>query len=235
MYNNEFLGVKLNSSNIDIYVIRNAIFSALDKNLKNFSGRLLDVGCGKMPYREFILKNSHVSHYVGLDLETALNYDTEVKPDITWNGKVMPFDSYSFDCAFATEVLEHCSEPEVVLKEVFRILKPGGIFFFTVPFLWNLHEVPYDEYRYTPFSLKRHLINSGFTRIEMGATGGWHASMAQMLGMWIKRSQMSKNKRKFLSILSKPIIKYLIDKDNPEMVKFSEGQMITGLYGFVVK
>lgn len=226
-----FVDLKLEISNLDIFYIRNSIFNAIKLTKEDFKGKLLDIGCGKMPYKEFILKNSKVKKYVGLDIETAIIYDQTVKPDYTWDGQVMPFIDNSFDCAFGTEVLEHCPNPEVVLKEVNRILKPGGIFFFTVPFLWNLHEAPNDEYRYTPFALKRHLENSGFTSIQISATGGWHASMAQMLGLWVKRSPMSKRKRKYLLYILKPIIKYLIKLDKNIKVNFIEGQMIAGLHG----
>lgn len=226
-----FINIAFNKKNLDYYYTRKSIFSALKQTLPNFRGRLLDIGCGKMPYKKYVLENSQVTEYAGLDIENALVYDFQIKPDFTWDGKVMPFEDLSFECAFGTEVLEHCPEPEIVLKEVYRILKPEGVFFFTVPFLWNLHEVPHDEYRYTPFSLKRHLEKSGFKEIDIKATGGWHASMAQMLGLWIKRSPMSKRKRKWLLYAVKPIINYLIKLDKPEKVTFKEGQMITGLYG----
>lgn len=203
--------------------------------LPRFQGSLLDVGCGKMPYKEFILSNSKVTDYVGLDIEDALIYDTTIKPDFTWDGTIMPFENQTFECAIATEVFEHCSEPEVVLKEVLRVLKPGGMLFFTVPFLWNLHEVPNDEYRYTPFALERHLKNSGFSKIEINATGGWHAAMAQMLGLWVRRSPMGKNKRKYLSKILKPIIACLIRRDARQAVTFKNGQMITGLSGTAKK
>ena len=231
----DFINIKLSLKNLDRYYIREAIFSALSKSLINLKGELLDIGCGKMPYKEYILANTNVTGYTGLDIESALQYDKQVKPDYTWDGVTMPFEDASFDCAFGTEVLEHCPQPEIILKEVYRTLKPGGVFFFTVPFLWNLHEVPHDEYRYTPFSLERHLKNSGFTDIRIKATGGWHASMAQMLGLWVMRSPMTSRKRQLLAKLLKPIIKYLIKIDNPEAVQFKEGQMITGLYGLVKK
>ncbi|CAD0008488.1 MULTISPECIES: class I SAM-dependent methyltransferase [Flavobacterium] len=226
-----FTKIELNNSNLDTYCIRKAIFNALKSNINLFSGHILDIGCGKKPYEKFILENSQVLNYTGLDIENALIYDNLVKPDYTWDGVVMPFDNNSFECAFGTEVLEHCPEPEIVLKEVFRVLKPNGVFFFTVPFLWNLHEVPHDEYRYTPFSLERHLKKAGFTNLQIKATGGWHAAMAQMLGLWVKRSSLSKNKRKIATLLIKPLIKILLKKDKPGQVKFNEGQMITGLYG----
>jgi SAM-dependent methyltransferase len=147
----------------------------------------------------------------------------------------MPFENESFDTIMATEVLEHVPDLEVYLKEVLRVLKPKGVFFFTIPFLWPLHEVPHDEYRYTPFSIEKHLKNVGFTNITLKATGGWHASMAQMLGLWVRRSPMPIKKRKALSFILKPIINYLIKLDKTDSIAFKEGQMITGLYGIIKK
>jgi SAM-dependent methyltransferase len=231
----DFTDIQFSNKNLDRYTIRTAIFRSIKDALPALSGKLLDIGCGKMPYKSFILENSAVSNYVGLDIENSLVYDNTIQPDFTWNGIRMPFGNESFDCAFGTEVLEHCPDPEIVLKEVYRILKPGGIFFFTVPFLWNLHEVPHDEYRYTPFSLERHFRNCGFTDIEIKATGGWHAAMAQMLGLWVKRSPMREGKRKWLMYIIKPVMKYLLRIDSNTNIQFKEGQMITGLTGTVKK
>ncbi len=230
-----FINIKYYSNTLDRYAIRKAILEALKWSLIHMHGKLLDAGCGQMPYKEYILTTSKVTEYIGLDIDTALNYSSSVKPNYTWDGITMPFDNNHFDCCIATEVLEHCPEPEVFLKEVHRVIKPNGIFFFTVPFLWNLHEVPHDEYRYTPFSLERHLKNSGFKGIEIKATGGWHAAMAQMLGLWVRRSPMSKSKRKILSRALKPLIKFLLNKDILYTPSFVEGQMITGLYGIAKK
>lgn len=230
-----FIVIPFTRKNLDLYVIRTAILKALSGNLSRLHGKLLDAGCGKMPYKDYILNNSRVKDYVGLDIEQALNYDDMVKPDFTWNGTTMPFENESFDCVIATEVLEHCAQPEKFLMEVNRVLVKNGTLFFTVPFLWNLHEAPHDEYRYTPFSLERHLNNSGFSDIRIKATGGWHASMAQMLGLWVKRSPLSIIKKRYLSFLVKPIIKYLLKREQKEKIMLSEGQMITGLYGVAKK
>lgn len=231
---NKFNPTRIKVNNLDIYFVRKSIFTFINKSLSNFHGSLLDIGCGKMPYKEFILKNSSVQNYVGLDIETAINYDLNIKPDFVWDGVLMPFEDAAFDCAIATEVLEHCPEPELVLNETYRVLKAGGMLFFTVPFLWNLHEVPNDEYRYTPFSLERHLSNSGFTNIQINALGGWNASLAQMIGLWVRRAPMSRWKRKVLSILFLPVYKYLIKKDlKPN--SFGESTMITGLSGIAFK
>lgn len=234
MNNSNFINLKFKRECLDIYYIRNSIFEAVKECSPQFHGTLLDIGCGKMPYREYIFESSFIDKYIGLDIQNAIVYDKDVRPDYTWDGITMPFANESFDCAFGTEVLEHCPEPQIVLKEVFRVLKPEGLFFFTVPFLWNLHEVPHDEYRYTPFSLERHLKNVGFSQISLKALGGWDASLAQMLGLWVRRSRMTKRRRKIFSILLKPIISSLIRKDQP-VSEFKEGQMITGIYGIARK
>jgi SAM-dependent methyltransferase len=235
MQEDKFINIENNSQNIDIYFVRSSIKKALVKILPKLNKKLLDIGCGKMPYRNYILKNSQVKAYIGLDIENAIIYDNEIKPDFFWDGVSMPFQSNNFDCAIGTEVLEHCPFPEIILKETNRVIKQGGVFFFTVPFIWNLHEVPHDEYRFTPFSLKRLLESTGFENIEIYATGGWHAALALMLGLWIKRAPLSKYKRKYLMYLIKPIYKFLIKKDSLYGVTFTEGQMITGLYGTATK
>jgi SAM-dependent methyltransferase len=230
-----FTKIPFTANNLDRYFIRTSIFNAIKESVIHFNGALLDAGCGKMPYKDFILRNSTVKNYIGLDIEGALEYDPSIKPDYIWNGIEMPFKDASFDTVFATEVLEHCADPLVMLRETYRVMKDGGCFFFTVPFLWNLHEVPHDEYRYTPFALKRLLSESGFKGIEIKATGGWHASMGQMLGLWVRRAPIANGKRKILSYMIKPVIKQLIKMDKRHQVEFSEGQMITGLFGLAYK
>lgn len=230
-----FTNIPYTVANLDRYGIRMAILKALTGALPQFGKSLLDVGCGKMPYKAYILANSRVEDYVGLDIETAIEYDKAIRPDITWNGQTMPFANASFDCVMATEVLEHCPEPGRVLAEIYRVLKPGGCFFFTVPFIWNLHEVPHDAWRYTPFTLERLLLQAGFGQIEINAQGGWHASMAQMLGLWVRRAPMNRYWRRGLSLLAKPLMRILYKKDNARAIRFCEGQMITGLYGIAIK
>lgn len=229
-----FINIPFTKENLDLYIVRTSILKAINWALPHLHGELLDIGCGKMPYKKYILESSEVKNYTGLDIENALEYDQIIRPDVTWDGIVMPFDAERFDCAIGTEVLEHCPEPEVVLKETYRVLKPNGVFFFTVPFLWNLHEVPHDEYRYTPFSLERHLKNSWFKEIEIYATGGWHLAMAQMLGLWLKRSPIAHvkgYKKDILENIVSYVIQKLIHLSQFEKIDFNSAQMIAGLYG----
>lgn len=97
-------------------------------------------------------------------------------------------------------MLEHTPVPIELLREIHRVIKPSGKIFGTVPFLFPLHEVPYDFYRYTPFALERFAEKTGFKISEIGSLGGWDASLAQMLGMWLRSPNLSRISRAFLRL-----------------------------------
>ncbi|MGB5830372.1 MAG: class I SAM-dependent methyltransferase, partial [Thiohalocapsa sp.] len=216
------------------YLVSRSILAAVMSQRQRFQGVVLDVGCGEMPYKPLLTApGSGVERYLGLDFAANPIHDNQ--PDLCWEDGRIPLADASVDSALCTEVLEHCPEPDAVLAEVARVLRPGGFLLFTVPFLWPLHEVPYDHYRYTPFALRRHLTNAGFGSIEVHAMGGWDASLAQMLGLWVRRRPMSRPRRRLMSVLVSPLYRWLVNRDDSAAVDFSEGQMVTGLWGTAVK
>src|SRR5258706_7312881 len=101
------------SLDIAAQLVRNGIRRQLSGALSQFSGTLLDVGCGQMPYKKLVESPpSRVKRYIGLDLRDR----PYCIPDLEWDGKTIPLDSESIDCAIATEVLEHCPHPDTVLQ-----------------------------------------------------------------------------------------------------------------------
>lgn len=234
MSDNNFIDVKLRLNRLDLYIVRTSIENSLKKILPGLCGVLLDVGCGQMPYKPILTSpESKVIKYIGLDQKN--NEIHKNKPDITWKDGKIPLDDNSVDCAVATEVFEHCPEPDKVIGEISRVLKPEGLLFFTVPFLWPLHEAPYDEYRYTPFSITRILKQNGFSDIDLKPLGGWDASLAQILGLWVRRRPMNRWKRFFLSVLLIPFISILYRLDKKQNTRFVNNSMITGLSGTALK
>ena len=227
-----FINPKLSKANLDTYCIRTAIFNFIKNNLSLFEGILLDVGCGEMPYRDYLTSSSNIENYVGLELERSLNYG-DIKPDFHWDGIKMPFEDNHFDTVLLTEVLEHTPFPQRTLNEIYRVLKTGAVLVGTVPFLWPLHEVPHDEYRYTPFALERILKECNFREIQIKALGGWNASLAQFLGLWANRSNMRESKKKIIRIFVKILIKYLLNRDLIPK-KFTENTMLSGI-AFIAK
>lgn len=229
---NSFLDIQLSKNNLESFIIRKEIFKAVSTISPSFKGKVLDSGCGSMPYKELILSNKEVTEYIGLDIASALNYE-EVKADFLWDGIQMPFENDSFEVVFSTEVLEHVPNPELYLTEVKRVLKPGGMFFFTVPFLMSLHEVPNDYYRYTPFALEMIFKKVGFESVSIKPMGGYNAALAQMLGLWVNMYLWGW-KKKIMRHIAKPIISYLYSKDRPPL-NFQKSTMIVGLTGSIIK
>jgi SAM-dependent methyltransferase len=231
-----YTNIQLNRNHLDIYVVRKAIFKFIQENAFLFNGKVMDLGCGIMPYRDFIKENSKCTSYVGVDFESSLNSEYSlIKPDLFWDGKTIPLKNNSIEVVLCTELLEHCQNSDEILQEAFRVLKPGGKLLLTVPFLWNLHLVPYDEYRYTPFSLNRILSNAGFKSIELRALGAWDASLAQILGIWYQQRPL--RARYIYYPIFKIIISYLLKKDSfyDKKEVYREGLMLTGISGIATK
>ncbi|WP_373511812.1 methyltransferase domain-containing protein [Persicitalea sp.] len=213
-----------------LFVIRKLLLETITAQRHLFRGTLVDVGCGRMPYRPILLQNSAITEYIGVDWPDA-PYHVSTPPDVYWDGKSLPFADSTADTCLATEVFEHLPNGVKVASEVHRILKPGGVFYLTVPFFWPFHEVPYDEYRYTPFSLSRILQEAGFNAddIHVGATGGWLATLAQVLAQVVVMEVRSPRLRKRLRQVSSPIILWLLKKDRPP-AEFTNHSMALGLH-----
>lgn len=227
--NSEFLSVTLRPRNMLIYTARTAILESVKEETRSFFGNVLDIGCGFMPYKEIVVSNPTVEKYLGMDLEGSAIYSA-TEPDLKWNGETIPLPAESVDCVMATEFLEHYSEPEKILGEIWRVMKPGGKFFATVPFIWNLHELPHDEYRYTPYSLEKHLTRVGLTNIEIKALGGWNKSLAQMIGLWTEFSRMPGFVRPVIKAVLFPVFALLIKTDRkPAAFDGFENSMFPGL------
>jgi SAM-dependent methyltransferase len=229
-----FLNPSTRFSNSNVYVIRKGILEALKQNLCHLNGTLLDIGCGQSPYKPLLLsEGSHISEYIGLDLEE--NPTHKNNPDLLWDGSSIPLKDDSVDSILLTEVLEHVPEPIVLLKESKRVLKKGGKLFGTVPFLYPLHEIPFDFFRYTPFAIEKFAKETSFEIIKLESHGGWNASLALMIGLWTRQSRIKPIERLIISLILRPVYYYLLWREkvsNPSDFHFDS--MLTGLF-FIFK
>lgn len=141
------------------------------------SGRLIDIGCGTKPYRALL--SPYVLEHLGVDHQGSLHDPSNV--DLTGTAYEVPAESGSFDTALCTSVLEHVEEPEAALRECFRLLRPGGIAIYSVPFIWHIHEAPRDFYRYSEHGIRYLMEKVGFEVVEIKALSGFWVTFGQLL------------------------------------------------------
>ena len=91
-----------------------------------------------------------------------------------------------FNAVVFTQVMEHVPDPLTVLKELNRILRPGGKLFFTAPLWYQEHEVPYDFYRYTQYGVRHLFTEAGFRIDELRWLEGYMGSVAHQLRLMKK-------------------------------------------------
>lgn len=140
-------------------------------------GRTIDVGCGTKPYEELLAP--FVTEHVGLDHDQTFHDKSNI--DLFGTVYKIPAEDASFDTAVCTAVLEHLEEPELALRECMRVLKPGGVAIYSVPFIWHLHEEPRDFYRFTKYGLAYLFEKVGADIVELKALSGFWVTFGQLL------------------------------------------------------
>lgn len=119
------------------------------KMLKEYKGteaKLLDVGCGIGITLSFLAQAFPKSVGCDIDQEAvratkAILKEVGIKiPVIVYDGKILPFKDNSFDIITSVEVIEHAENPDLMLKEMRRVLKPNGILHITTANKWWPYE-----------------------------------------------------------------------------------------------
>ena len=140
-------------------------------------GRVLDIGAGTREIEKYI---SQENQYISLDYyETAVEW-YHSRPHIFGDGQSLPVKTASFDTVLILDVLEHLPHPEKAISEIRRILTPGGRVILQVPFLYPLHDEPYDFHRWTMKGLRQLAIGNGFI-IEGEQSSGHPMETAALL------------------------------------------------------
>ena len=137
---------------------------------------ILDVGAGSAPYRELF---AHCE-YITADW-TRSPHEQSSEVDVLANAQALPLKNDTADAVLLTQVLEHVVDPAAVLLEMSRVLRPGGRLFLTVPFVWEVHEAPFDFWRFTPFSLQDLLTSAGFEGVVIQPRTDCFTTTAQLL------------------------------------------------------
>ncbi len=116
---------------------------------------VLDIGSGNADYQ---LPESN--RFVRIDYpETGRHYRN--RPDIHADARMLPFKTASVDRVLLLEVLEHIPDTAPVMEEIQRVLKPGGVLYISVPFIYPAHDLPHDYFRFSVEGLQYLLQKHG--------------------------------------------------------------------------
>ena len=132
---------------------------------------VLDVGAGHQPYKNLF---NHCN-YETCDYKPTLHDAGYTKNKQTFYCDIanhIPRPENTYDTIICTEVLEHVKDPQKVICEIYRILKPGGNLFLTVPQCFGIHQAPHNYFNFLKYGLEHIFHNAGFSNVLVKPLGG---------------------------------------------------------------
>ncbi len=138
-------------------------------------GDLLELGCGEGRGVELLAPLA--DSYLALDkIDEVIQSLKEKYPDVAFEQAVFPpfsgLNDNSFDSIVSFQVIEHVKNDEGFLKEIHRVLKPGGVAVLTTPNIKKtLTRNPWHIREYTAQELTD-LASKYFEKVEMKGVGG---------------------------------------------------------------
>ena len=137
--------------------------------------RVLDVGAGSGHYRPL---------FAGRDyLAVDRGYEQQDRRGLSLVADIgaIPLADGTVDHALCMEVLEHLRDPLPVLREIRRVVRPGGDVLVSTPLCLGEHMQPYDFQRYTRYALDAMFVEAGFVVLSIRPRGGFFTLLAYLL------------------------------------------------------
>jgi SAM-dependent methyltransferase len=95
--------------------------------------------------------------YQGLDIEPGPNVDFVIPLEGEWHN----IPPGAFDIIVSVSTLEHTRRPWLVMQQIARVLKPGGVACICAPYAWGLHRHPIDCWRIFPDGMQTIVEDAG--------------------------------------------------------------------------
>jgi SAM-dependent methyltransferase len=192
-------------------------------------GDLADLGCGNVPLFDFYRKYVTSSTCVDWANSTHQNQYLDIACDLN---EPLPLTTDSFDTIIISDVLEHIANPELVWREMARILKPKGKILLSVPFLYRIHEAPYDYFRYTEFALKNFAEKNKLRVIELKTLGGLPEVLTDIFSKNIVRLPLFGT---FFSRLAQGLCRFFVNTGFGRKVSVKTGKIFPLGYFIIVE
>lgn len=134
-------------------------------------GAVLEIGSLIVEGQENIAMRSAVEkmgyEFIGIDMRSGNGVDIVVDAKDTGHF----IDDDSVDTIICLDTLEHVDWPRDLIRESYRIIKPGGYIFLATVMDFPIHDYPSDYWRFTPECLKMLLEDAGYKDVEMEGHG----------------------------------------------------------------
>ncbi len=153
-----------------IPLLRERIERCLADLTKAGTGRALDVGCGRQPFRGAI-ESAGLSYH---SVDAVQNPEGSVGHIAAVDGELPAalLAAGPFDLVLCTEVMEHVADWPAAFANLRRLTAAGGRLVITCPHFFMMHEEPYDFWRPTDHALRYFAGRSGFRVVALERLGG---------------------------------------------------------------
>ena len=204
--------------NLNNQYVRDAFVKSQLTGLK-FGSIILDAGCGSQRYRQDCSHLNYRSQDFGQysnDSKESLGTDLlggsegYTYGQIDYLGDIWQIEERdkTFDAILCTEVFEHLSEPQRALRELARVLKPGGCILLTAPFRALYHQDPYFYFSgFSRYWYQHHAAACGLVIERIEPNGGYLGDVAQELVRIVRMGPLWQ--RLCSAVLTLPLLAYL--------------------------
>jgi SAM-dependent methyltransferase len=130
--------------------------------------RVMDLGCGAGDSVDLFRALDPEVDWVGVDIEDSPEVSGRTRADaefVTFDGQRLPFEDASFDLVYCKQVLEHVEHPHELLREVARVLRPGGSFAGSTSQLEAFHSR--SIFNWTPYGFTVTAEEAGLEVVEL--------------------------------------------------------------------
>lgn len=154
----------------------------LDKDLLSslscFKRKVLDIGAGR---------ERGLFQYYRTKNWTIVDIDKTPTTDIVASVENLPFKNNSFETIKATDLFGYVENPFKGIEECFRVLKKGGYFVCSVPYMTAYDNEQHDSQRFTEYKLKKILKDNGFKIVKFKQQGFFFTVWADLARTFIHR------------------------------------------------
>jgi SAM-dependent methyltransferase len=137
---------------------------------------VLDVGGKKTPYKRHF--EGRFAEYYAIDLSL------EKGVSLISDGHNLAIRDLSADIVVCTQVLEHVKDPFGFVHEIWRVLRPGGRLYLTVPAFYPIHGGPYDAWRFLPDGIN--FLLGAFSKVTLRSEYGTVGTLFRTLNVYIE-------------------------------------------------